>query len=333
MNVHGFEIVLNYFFAQIVGQALFWWLVWFSVIRSLKGRSSVSTAVPIAILAVLSTYIHGVPSVELLVIVGCLATAETVTRWRDGRRGINALVLPFGLFLATGVAISVMPPFRAQRGFAKHDGYLEVDYVTWPVGHVTVALAVVVVSAILLALSLGGRLDRPTAVVLGGFAFAGISIAAPFFAQLALLALGEGSPYSVKKYAFGLIAESSQWTCVSSSPASSLSQDAFFAQTGPDLRLWRRARDRRHVRGVPATGPVRYFTSQMVDLERRVEAVRSSGDLGDDRRDYAVELVGSDVWLDWHVSRPRSFGRATAGRWIAFTWARTGSYEGLRISW
>ena len=36
------------------------------------------------------------------------------------------------------------------------------------------------------------------------------------------------------------------------------------------------------------------FTLDMVDLERRVEAVAASGDLGDDRRDYAVELVGSD---------------------------------------
>ena len=74
LDVHGFEIVINYFFAQIVAQAVVWWLVWFAVIRRLKGRSAVSTAVPIAILAVLSTYVHGLASVELLVLVGCLAT-------------------------------------------------------------------------------------------------------------------------------------------------------------------------------------------------------------------------------------------------------------------
>src|SRR6478672_5360658 len=54
LDVHGFEIVINFFFAQIVAQAVVWWLVWFAVRRRLKGRSAISTAVPIAILAVLS---------------------------------------------------------------------------------------------------------------------------------------------------------------------------------------------------------------------------------------------------------------------------------------
>ena len=184
LNVHGFELVLNYFFAQIVAQAVIWWLVWFAIIRRLKGRSAVSTAVPIAIVVVLSTYVHALASVELLALVGCLVTAEVVSRWRDSRRDIGSLAPPLGLFLATAVGITLMPPFRAQRGFARNDGYLEVDYLTWPSDYVTVALAAVVVSAIFLLASIRGRFDRATAGVLQGLAFAGIAIAAPFFAQL-----------------------------------------------------------------------------------------------------------------------------------------------------
>ena len=311
LNVHGFEIVQNYFFAQIVAQALVWWLVWFAVIRRLKGRSAVSTAVPIAIVAVLSTYVHGLASVELLVLVGCLATAEIVARWRDGRRELTAMAPPLGLFLATAVAISVTPPFRAQRGFARNDGYLEVDYLTWPSDYVTVALAAVVVSAMLLFASIRGRFDRATAGVLQGLAFAGIAIAAPFFAQLALLAAREGSPYAVKKYTFGLITLLAMDLCVLVACLVPLSARLPRAQTvlsyvfGVALVVVA-------TYGVFSRPGQGYFTSEIVDLERRVEAVASSGDLGDDRRGYAVELVGSDVWLDYMftaaILRPRDRG-------------------------
>ena len=311
LDVHGFEIVINYFFAQIAAQAVVWWLVWFAVRRRLKGRSAISTAVPIAVVAVLSTYIHALAAVELLALVGCLATTEAVVRWRDGRRELTALAPPLGLFLATAAAISVMPPFRAQRGFARNDGYLEVGYLIWPYGYVMVALLVVAVSATFLHASIRGRLDRATAGVLQGLAFAGIAIAAPFFAQLALLAAGEGSPYAVKKYTFGLITLLAVDLCVLVASLVPLSARLPRAQTVLS-----------YVFGValvvvatygtfsqPGHG---YFTSQMVDLERRVEAVTSSGDLGDDRRDYAIEVAGGDVWLDYMftaaILRPRDRG-------------------------
>ena len=54
---------------------------------------------------------------------------------------------PPGLFVAAVAATAVMPPFRAQSGFARNDGYLEVDYLNWPFDYVMVALAVVAVSA------------------------------------------------------------------------------------------------------------------------------------------------------------------------------------------
>ena len=84
LNVHGFEIVLNYFFAQIVAQAVVWWLVWFAVLRRLKGRSAVSTAVPIAIVAVLSTYVHALGSVES----SCSSAASRPRSWWRG--GVTA---------------------------------------------------------------------------------------------------------------------------------------------------------------------------------------------------------------------------------------------------
>ena len=193
-----------------------------------------------------------------------------------------------------------MPPFRAQSGFARNDGYLEVDYLNWPFDYVMVALAVVAVSATFLFASTRG-LDRSTAGVLQGLAFAGIAIAAPFFAQLASLAADQGSPYAVKKYAFGLITLLAVDLCVVIACLVPVSA--------------RRPRSQAALTYVVAVALVvvatygtlsqpgrGYFTTTMVDLERRVEAVASSGDLGDDRRDYAIGLAGSDLWLDFMFS-------------------------------
>ena len=183
-----------------------------------------------------------------------------------------------------------------------------------------VALLVVAVSATFLHASIRGRLDRATAGVLQGLAFAGIAIAAPFFAQLALLPAGEGSPYAVKKYAFGLITLLAVDLCVLVASLVPLSARLPRAQTvlsyvfGVALVVVATY----GVFSQPGRG---YFTTQMVDLERRVEAVTSSGDLGDDRRDYAVELVGSERLARLHVhgrnptaARPRATGSLLPGQ-------------------
>ena len=36
LQVHGFEIIVNFFFAQVVGQAVVWWLVWFAVAQQAR---------------------------------------------------------------------------------------------------------------------------------------------------------------------------------------------------------------------------------------------------------------------------------------------------------
>ena len=312
LDVHGFEIVINYFFAQIVAQAVVWWLVWFAVRRRLKGRSAISTAVPIAVVAVVSTYIHALAAVELLALVGCLATTEAVVRWRNGRRDLRSLAAPPGLFVAAVAATAVMPPFRAQSGFARNDGYLEVDYLNWPFGYVMVALAVVAVSATFLFASTRG-LDRSTAGVLQGLAFAGIAIAAPFFAQLASLAADQGSPYAVKKYAFGLITLLAVDLCVVIACLVPVSARRPRSQAALTYVVGSRARGRRDIRDLLATRPRvlhddRSSTSRAASRPspRRATSEATAGTMPSA---WTVLICGSTS-----CSRPRSCDRTTCAR-------------------
>lgn len=309
LHVHGFEIVVNFFFAQVVGQVVVWWLVWFAVRRRLAGSSPIATAVPIAIVAVLSTFVHALPAVELLGLVGCLSATEMLTRWRAGRHDLKSQGVPVILVAATAGAIALTPGFRAQRGFAKNDGYLEVDYLTWPEGYISVAIGVVVVSIMLLVWSVDRRLERTTAAVSQGLGFVGIAIAAPCLAQVILLAAGEGSPYAVKKYAFGLLTVLAVDLCVVlavvspvTSGARQRSQATLKVAAAMGITLLA-------MYGVMSRPGAGYFTSSIETLERQVLAAVSSADLGRDRRDYAAELPDADVWLDYMfttaILRPR----------------------------
>ena len=309
LNVHGFEIVVNFFFAQVVGQVLVWWLVWFAVRRRLAGRSPISTAVPIAIVAVLSTSIHALAAVELLGLVGCLSAAEMWARWRAGRRDLRSQGVPILLAVATAGAIALTPGFRAQRGFSANDGYLEVDYMSWLGSYISVALLVLVVSMMLLVKSADRRLERTTTAVLQGLGFVGIAIATSCLAQAILLAAGEGSPYAVKKYAFGLLTVLAVDICVALaivSPVTSVdghrSQATLKVAAAMGITLIA-------MYGIMSRPGAGYFTSSIETLERRVVAAASSAGLGTDGRDYAVELPESDGWLDFMfttaILRPR----------------------------
>ena len=309
LQVHGFEIVVNFFFSQLVGQALVWWLVWFTVRRRLADRSPISTAVLIACVAVLSTFVHAVAAVELLGLVACLSAAEILARWRRGCRDLRSQAPPIVLFVATAAVIAITPGFRAQRGFSRNDGYLEVDYLSWPTSYVAVALLIVAVSIMFLLASEGRGHDRGTAALLQGLGFIGISIAVSCLAQAVLLAAGEGSPYAVKKYAFGLLTVFAVDACVLAAILVPLKSTAVLRSRlawdlGAAIGISLIA-----TLGVLSRPGSDYFTSTIATLERRVVAAAATEDLGTDRNDYAVGLPDADRWVDYMftiaILRPR----------------------------
>jgi hypothetical protein len=302
LEVHGFEILGNFFFSQVVGQAIVWWLLWFAVRRRLAGRSSISTARPIAIVAVLSTFFHVLPAVELLVLVGCLSAAELLERWRTGRGTLVSYAGPIVLFAATAVAIALTPGFRAMRTLSANNGALDVSYLSGLAAYVGVAIAVAVVSLMLLVVSAVRRDEAATAALLQGLGFAGISVALPFAVQAVSLAAGEGSAYAVKKYIFGLLTvlvldacvvvailvpgaavddhrPQAAWRFTATVTLTVVATLALFSDTGSG-----------------------YSVSGVSTLERHVGAVATAEQIGTGGRDYAVALPHSDPVLDYMFS-------------------------------
>jgi hypothetical protein len=301
LDVHGFEIVLNFFFAEAVAQGVVWWSVWFAVHRRLAVRSPISTAVPLAIAAVLLTFVHLLPAVELLVLVGCLCAAELVQRWETERRSARSLGVPIVLAGSTAVALVLTPGFRTMRELAANNGSLDVPYLSGLAGYIGVAVAVAVVSFVLLVAA-GRRDEAATGAVLQGLGFVGFAVALPCVLQAVALAAGEGSAYAVKKYIFGLSTVLVVDACVAA---------AVFVPAAV-IGVTQRAA----VRFAAAVALVvvamlsvfshrgsGYSMSAVTTLERHVVDVAHAAQAGTGGRGYAVGLPRADPVIDYMFTR------------------------------
>jgi hypothetical protein len=302
LDVHGFEIVTNFFLAQIVAQIAFWWLALFLVRRKLSGHTYLSSAVPIAVVAVLLTYVHGVPAVELLMLVGCVSAAEVVERWRRRQRAVKSYLAPVVLPALTAIAMVLSPPFRAQRSFSANNGFLHVPFLPTVVDYVGVALGVGLLSLRLLVLSRRRRYDAATTAVVEVLAFVGGAIALSCVVQAAALSVGLGSQYAVKKYIFGLLTVLVLDACVLAAVRVPLDAThalrprtaARFVAVGALTAL-----------AMLSVGSHRggdYSVSRITSLERDVGAVADDAHIERKGNDYAVGLPHADSWLNYMFS-------------------------------
>lgn len=206
IQLHGWEIISNYFFAQAVGQAVFWvallWTAWCWVRRS----SFAFTAWPLAITAVLCTEVHLVGAFETLVLLWLISGWEFVRRIRNRAKPSVRSVIPLAASGITSVLVAASPGFSGMRALSANDGALTIPGLSSVGWMVALAVFVLVVST---ALLLWSRTERLRGTASGGMttvlSLGAVAIAIPCLSQAAILSGGEGSAYAVKKYAFALV--------------------------------------------------------------------------------------------------------------------------------
>lgn len=304
VQYHGWELIENYFYAQIVGQAVFWLLVWTTARAVLKRRSLLRTTAPVSIAAVVLTQVHVMPSVQLVGLLGLICLYNLVMRIQAGERGPD-LLPPIAVASLTVVAVVLSPGFRAMREISLNDGAIVIPYVE-TVGDIVVLSLLALLAAAFLALFGRAAASGSPAVAapLLMTAAATTAIAVPSLLQAVALQAGEGSPYAVKKYAFALL------TCLLLAAALAVGALA--------VRLTSRRTDARPLPpllalpsalallavGTVFLRPGAFTTGELLSLEDRVRAAHSVllTEPGDNEVTYAVELPNSVPSLDYAFS-------------------------------
>jgi hypothetical protein len=204
LELFGNELVGNYFYPQLVTQAAALLLI--ALVLYLE-RAGVPTVVGYLILGIsvpVLQHFHLLPALEVLATLAFLVLLNLIDAKRKDRW--NDFVWGLPVILAS-LALTVLNPlFEAVRRQSENNGLLRLTYTSNLTALAIECLIVIALSAGLIwqwtRMDVGeARAHGLTLKYLGLF---GLAAATLCLAQIALLNLGNGSPYACKKYAFAL---------------------------------------------------------------------------------------------------------------------------------
>lgn len=200
LDLHGSEIVGNFFYPQLVAQGLA--LLAIAIAVRLDKEGTRLHAVVFLIAAIYGVAcVHLLPALELLGTLCGVLLLHVLTLPGPWRTRVPALLAAALAALAGLLAVVLNPSFAAMRKISEINGNLTLVLFSGKPALVLLCLAAL--AAALLLLALWNR-DRNGLRALKFLAAYGASIAGLCLLQLALLQLNYGSDYAVKKYAFGL---------------------------------------------------------------------------------------------------------------------------------
>ncbi len=206
-ELHGNELIANFFYSQLVGQA--------GALLALLGAMRLERAgqpagwrylLLLAAIGVLCS-VHLKPALELLAALALSCALDLHTAWSRGQRRIAllpALLAP----LAGALLLVSHPGFAVMRSLSEHDGVVVVRYLNSPLIVGLYAGALLLVSlALLYRWRQAAAADAANGVALLGLKYIslyGAACSLMCVLQSVALVFDIGSAYAVKKYLYGL---------------------------------------------------------------------------------------------------------------------------------
>ena len=191
----GWEVVSNYFYAQLVGDVVYFgMLFWIS-----RNQEDWTQVFALLMVSWFTMWIHSLVAVHILA-AGCVLMAfQLLDRW--GNKSVHGMAagLPLVALVIGSIVIALTnPAFKAMRDISANDGYLAFGY-----GNIMlVALLCGALGVWNLYRRWRGRAEYVDAV-LGAAVVAAVCLASMQFAALRLH--GDGSAYAVKKHMFIIV--------------------------------------------------------------------------------------------------------------------------------
>lgn len=291
LDLFGHEIVVNYFYSQIAGQACFMAIVVLAARIDYPQEPATAAFPALGVIAasLLLAGVHLLPAIEgiaygllLLAIHAC-----SRTRW------LPRLVLLGAVTLIAAALLLRHPAYAAMRAISDNDGYLPLAQLTNI--HRVLALAVFtgLVSLALIVRSIAGhRLHREHgAAIARHLGAAGAAIAALCVLQAIAAAAGAGSNYACRKYAFGL----TTFAIVNVAALIALTLGARRSGQHPAGTLFGWAQPAMLLGALWfftfANSKVEVDTATFLPLEQTATLARDHGDLSGEHQAYARGLV------------------------------------------
>ncbi|MBB3225856.1 hypothetical protein FHW69_000446 [Luteibacter sp. Sphag1AF] len=204
LDLIGHELVINYFYSQLAGQACFLLLVLAGALCERRWGRHVGIGAGLTLIAILTAGVHLLPAIEGMG-YGMLLLA-TSALMEPGKRIKRLAVVAVVGVIAAGLLLK-HPAFAAMRAISENNGGAFLHSLSTMRELVIFAVVCLTASVALIVMSMrAGRTASPGKYLLArhlGCASAAIALLC-LMQMVLLLHGGGGSEYACRKYAFGM---------------------------------------------------------------------------------------------------------------------------------
>lgn len=138
-DVHGGEIVGNYFYSQLVGQAVAILSMAVAVFLEVRRGRGTAYVFLIGVIA-LNTGVHLLPTLELLGLLGGLVLFNAYSDFLERELSVPAAVASLLIPIVALAGVVLNPAFSSMRKISENDGALSFFNITYPTGVATLCV-------------------------------------------------------------------------------------------------------------------------------------------------------------------------------------------------
>ena len=201
LNIHGGEVIGNFFYSQIVGQSLIFFIIAVVVNASYCNNKKL-IFIFLSIGLIILTCTHLLPAFQMLSIMVLLAFENVISKIinKPSRYKFIIFTLCLWIFLSI-ISILINPWYIMMKQVANHNGGLEMLNVSFPFGILFLAIICIILGCYIYIIAL----NKDLLISFKYFGLYSISTGILCLLQeLAYLFFNIGSEYAVKKYIFAI---------------------------------------------------------------------------------------------------------------------------------
>lgn len=204
MPLHGDELIGNFFYPQLLGQALCVLIVLVSFYLDKQGVSAWLRYVWLVPAIYLLAGVHLLPAMLLLLLLGWMIAIDLLRLWRHRQPGLAVKgALGAGFMLGALGALLSHPGFAVMREISKNNGNISLPYLDSTPALLWYSAAVAGLSAALLVYWMRNAGQRQHDA-LKWLACYGLAVSGLCLAQGVALRFGFASEYAMRKYVYAL---------------------------------------------------------------------------------------------------------------------------------
>ncbi len=204
VEIHGYEVVSSFFYAQLVGQAMLFGLLAFMIRNEQSEENPIFRYLVLLLFLPILQWTHLMPALELFGLLFFLMAIDLIQATAEDRK--KKFFVACLIMLVASASIVFHPSLAAMSEISRNNGSVSFLYTPTLSSFVFLCIFVICTSAALLFkwFNLSSEDERTRYTLFKYTSLYGLVVSGLCILQCLALYFGHGSEYAIKKYGFAL---------------------------------------------------------------------------------------------------------------------------------